>query len=152
MASIGESFPLSSRQQFVQDHLKSTCVVKVAVRFPEGTKVKFLAIAYEDDEDCLAFVINTEVNPFVAKRPHLNQCQVKIDCATHSFLDHDSYVACHEALALNRRDLVDELVAAPSKLKGNVTDAVREQIVSAVKYARTISEAEKSKILSCLDC
>ena len=152
MVPLGERFPLTSRQAQVQKEFIPGCVIRVDVRFPHATKTKFLAIAYNDDEECLAFVINTKVHPLIEKKLDSRQSQVKIDCANHGFLGHDSYIACHEVLTIRKPDIIKELIADPSKIKGRVSPEVREQIVSAVKFARTISKANKSKILPCLDC
>ena len=71
--SLAESFPLSERQRYAQEHLTPGCIVRVVVRFPQGAKPKFLIIAFDDDEECLAFVINTEIHPFIARSRHLHQ-------------------------------------------------------------------------------
>jgi len=96
MAQLGDHFPADQRRAFIESKLKPGCVVRLTVKFPEITKPKFLVLVAADDPEFLTFIVNSEVHPFVAKRPHLLQCQVVIDAASHSFLRTDSHVVCHE--------------------------------------------------------
>ncbi|MDK9725847.1 MAG: hypothetical protein OEL88_13295 [Sterolibacteriaceae bacterium MAG5] len=150
MAPLGDHFPADKVKEHVAKQLVPGCVIRIPVAFPQVTKPKFLILVGDRDPDYLTFIVNSEVNQFVAKRPHLAQCQVTIDAANHGFLRHDSQVACHEVLALKRTDVVRELSGNLDGIKGQISQAVRDQIVAAVKFAVTLSAGEKSAIIEAL--
>jgi len=95
-------------------------------------------------------VVNSETNEFISCRPDLNICQVKISAATHAFLERDSNVACHEVLSLPKEEVIGELMADTSRIKGMISQEVRGEIVAAVKRARTIDRATVEAILAAL--
>ena len=130
--------------------LKPGCVIKLLVKFPQATKEKFLVLVADDEPEYLTFVVNSEINPFIANKPYLMQCQVAIDAAGHDFFDHDSYVACHEILPMKREEVIKSLMADPSAIKGEVSPDVRSQIVAAVKFAKTIEKDKKNHIIAAL--
>lgn len=151
MTSLGEYFPVNAKRDFVEGSLKPGCVLRLEVRFPQVTKPKFLVLVANDDPDYLTFIINSEISNFIQNRPAMMQCQVAIDAESHPFLTHNSHIACHETLALKREDVIKELIADPSAIKGEVSDKIRAQIISAVKFTKGISNAVKQRILSALD-
>ena len=110
----------------------------------------FLLVA-DDDPVYLTFVVNSEINPFISNRPHLLQCQVLIDAANHNFLDHDSHIACNEVLPMKREEVIKSLMADPSAIQGTVSSDIRNQIMAAVKFAKTIDKDKKNRILAALE-
>lgn len=151
MASLGEHFPADIRRARVEDALKPGCVIRLVVKLTTITKPKFLVLVATDDPEYLTFIVNSEINPFIANRPYLSQCQVSIDAASHNFLDHDSHVACHETLPLKREDVIKALMADPSAIKGEISPDVRAQVVAAVKFAKTLDKDKKNRIIAALD-
>lgn len=151
MASLGAHLPAELLRPRIEAALKPGCVIKLLVKFPEKTKEKFLVLVADDDPEYLTFVVNSEINPFIVSRQHLLQCQVAIDAANHVFLDHDSHVACHEIRAMKREDVLKALMADPNGIKGEVSADVRNQIVAAVKFAKTIEKDKKSRIIAALE-
>ncbi len=57
---------------------------------------KFLIVAgvAEDRVLVCAVFINSEINPYIQKRPRMLSCQVKLKSNDYDFLSHDSYVNC----------------------------------------------------------
>ena len=151
MAPLGEHFPAELLRPRIEAALKPGCVIKLLVKFPEITKQKFLVLVADDDPEYLTFIVNSEINPFIASRPHLLQCQVAIDVASHDFLDHDSHIACHEILPMKREDVIKTLMGDPSAIKGDVSPDVRAQIVFAVKFAKTLANEKKNRIIAALE-
>lgn len=151
MVSLGDHFPAELRRAHVEDALKPGCVIRLVVKFATITKPKFLVLVATDDPEYLTFIVNSEINPFILNRPHLSQCQVSIDAATHDFLDHDSHVACHETLPIRREDVIKALIADPSSIKGIISPDVRAQVVAAVKFAKTLDNDKKKRIIAALD-
>lgn len=151
MANFGANLPAELLRPRIEAALKPGCVIKLVLKFPEITKEKFLVLVADDDPEYLTFIINSAINPFIANRPHLHQCQVSIDAANHDFLEHDSHIACHEIRALKREEVIRELMGKPDAIKGNISANVRNQIVAAVKFAKTIEKDKKSRILAALE-
>lgn len=52
---------------------------------------------------------------------------------------------------MKREDVIRELMADPSCIKGNITPDVRSQIVAAVKFAKTLDADKKARIIAALD-
>lgn len=113
-------------------------------------KEKFVVVGSVHPRPSL-LVINSTINDFVKNRPHLAQCQVKIDQASHDFLSHDSWVACHEVVRFDLAEMHAQVVSDPRRLKGLLSDEVKDQTLSAIKHAPTISLADKQHIVNGLD-
>lgn len=51
------------------------------------------------------FLINSEIAPFIQKRPALQSSQVPITTEKYGFLKHDSYINCGQLFSFKRSDL-----------------------------------------------
>lgn len=151
MANFGAHFPPELLRPRIEAALIPGCIIKLVLKFPEKTREKFLVLVADDDPEYFTFIINSEINPFISDRQHLLQCQVSIDAVNHAFLEHDSYIACHEIRSLKREEVIRELVSKPEAIKGNISSDVRIQILAAVKFAKTIEKDKKSRIIAALE-
>jgi len=151
MAPLGAHLPAELLRPRIEAALQPGCVIKLLVKFPQVTKQKFLVLVADDDPEYLTFVVNSEINPFVSNKQHLLQCRVSIDVVNHNFLDHDSHIACHEVLPMKREEVIKCLMTDPTAIKGTVSPDVRNQIVAAVKFAKTIDKDKKSRIIAALE-
>lgn len=151
MATLGANLPAALLRPRIEAALKPGCVIKLVLKFPEVTKEKFLVLVADDDPEYFTFIINSEINPFISKRQHLLQCQVSIDATNHDFLDHNSHIACHEIRTLKREEVIRELMNKPEAIKGNISADVRNQIIAAVKFAKTIEKDKKNRIILSLE-
>ena len=79
------------------------------------------------------------------------QCQVPIDSVSHNFLNHDSFIACHEVFSIKRDEVIRALMVDPSSIKGIISPSIRDHIKSAVKIAKTIDKDKKTRIISALE-
>ena len=149
MAKLGDAFSDDQRRESVRRQLQPGAVIYIEVVFPEGRKPKYLVIAYVDHE-CTTFVISSRVNPFIEARPSLAVCQVSIDAARHAFLRRDSYIACHQVLRLPTVNVITELAADVSRIKGQLHAEVLAEVIAAVKRAPTLSLAEQTQIANAL--
>jgi hypothetical protein len=150
MPKLGDFFNDEDRKASVERQLLPGAVIYLEVAFPQITKNKFLVFVGEENPDVLTFIVNSQTNPFILNKPHLNICQVTLDAASHPFLKHDSHIACHQVLRLSRADVIIDLSADLSRIKGTVSKAVREQIVSAVKSAKTLDRYTQNVIIQSL--
>lgn len=147
---LGSAFPPAMLRSHIEKQLIPGMVIRIEVKFPDQTKPKFLLLVAHEDPDFLTFIVNSEINPFIQARAHLLQCQVSVDQANHSFLDHDSYLACHELKRMRREDVIQELMKDLGGIKNPISDDVKAEVVSAVKFAKTISEAQKRIVIAAL--
>lgn len=115
MAKLGDAFSDEERHKSVQRRLRPGAVIYLEVAFPEGKRSKFLVVAHVDAQ-CCTFVVNSRISAFIAKRPELAVCQVRIDAGRHAFLQHDSHIACHQVLRLPTSGVVTAIVADMSRL------------------------------------
>jgi hypothetical protein len=151
MGSFGANFPPELKRAHVESALKPGCVVRLEVKLSSITKPKFLVLVASDDPECLSFLVNSVIHPFILSKPNLLQCQVSIDAENHDFLDYDSHIACHEIFTIKREDVIRALMVDPSSIKGDISPAIRDQIKAAVKIAKTIDKDKKQRIISSLE-
>ena len=61
---------------------------------------KFLIVAGVSEDRILicAVMINSEINPYIQKRPRMLSCQVLLKSADYDFLSHDSYANCAQPI------------------------------------------------------
>lgn len=78
-------------------------------------------------------IINTRPAPFIQASPHLLDDQVPLDKKSHDFLDHDSYIACHELHDVAVREVENALVANMDDIKAMLSVAVRANVVQVVE-------------------
>jgi hypothetical protein len=150
---LGDHFPAAMRQAANEQRLSSGAVLYLEITFPEDrlTKEKYLVVAAVDEPNVLLLPINTEINALVARQPALNRCQIKIEQASHTFLDYDSYVACHKALVVSRSQIVAALEAEMSRYQGEITAQLRQDILNAIRtQPPTMSKIQRDTIIAAL--
>lgn len=147
---IGDSLPPEERRKYIQSGLTPGRVVLLHCGFTTPPKDKFLVLVALEPEP-LFFVINSKINEFIRKRNHLAQCQVEIGHEEHPFLQHHSFIDCTEARKIALSDVHEQLERETGRLKDNISWNTREQIIAAVKFAKTIPAKQKAEILSALD-
>ena len=61
---------------------------------------KFLIVAGVSDNRILvcSVMINSEINPYIQRRPRMLSCQVLLKCTDYDFLSHDSYANCAQPI------------------------------------------------------
>ena len=149
MAKLGDAFSDDQRRESVTRQLQPGAIIYLEITFPQGRRSKYLVVAHVDRE-CCTFIINTQIRRFIEERPLLAVCQVRMDAARHTFLRHDSYIACHEVLRLPTAKVIAELAADLSRIKGKLHSEVVTEVVAAVKRAPTLSPAEQARIADAL--
>lgn len=112
-------------------------------------KEKFIVLVYVGPTEAdrpLLFFINSNIHPFIRKRPELNcqQLQISPQEKGHGSLSQDSYIACHETkIELS----VLELNTFGQK-KGSLSKRAIEELCNIVSNSSTISAGEQKLILS----
>lgn len=61
---------------------------------------KFLIVAGVAQDRILvcSVMINSEINPYIQRRPRMLSCQVPLKVSDYSFLSHDSYANCAQPI------------------------------------------------------
>ncbi len=148
---IWNKLPPEERRKYIHARLTPGRVILLHCDFTRPhPKDKFLLVA-SLDPDPLFFVINSKLTDFIRRNEHLIRCQVAVDHKTHPFLQHESYINCTEAYEIGMDEIYRQLEADVNRIKSDITDSVRTQILAAVKLSKTLSPKHKSDILSALN-
>ena len=110
---------------------------------------RFVVLGVSDESICC--VINSKIGAFIRARAHLLKCQVAMPVADHSFMSHDSYVDCSHLRTFRTDRVLSDLLRNPDWMLGKVTKGLRGEIVSALKFAVTLSPAEVAHVCAELD-
>lgn len=149
--TLGNFFPQDEREDYVNRHLNPGQVVYLFSRFTNPHKEKYFVIAYYGRRPLL-FAINSRIHPYIANRSDLSRCQVRLGAADYDFLNHDSYINCSEVIDFFDEDEIkQQILGELSRIKGELTQTAKREIVQAVKRARMISKWHKELIIQALE-
>lgn len=148
---LGDHFPLDVKLKTIKEKLQPGRVVYLFCEFTvPKPKYKYLLVGCVDPLP-LFFVINSEVSDFIREHRNLFRCQVQLDVASHDFLDHNSFIACHEAISeFSTDDINKQLLSDMDRIKGMISNDVRDQVIAAVKACTVLSNREKVWVLKAL--
>lgn len=148
---IWDRLPPEERRKHIYSRLTAGRVILLYCDFTKPKpKDKFLVLVSIEPEP-LFFVVNSEVSEFIRKREWLIRCQVEIGHEEHPFLKHHSFIDCTEVQKIALSDVYEQIERDISRLKDEINPQVREQIIAAVKFAKTLSAKQKTGILSALE-
>lgn len=128
--------------------LQSGTVIYLEIQFSQKTKNKYLIIL-EWGEPIHCLIINSEINAFYGYGV-FQEFYIDIDVATHTFLDHDSYIDCNGTFALPLTELTHELTTNPETVVGQISDGIRNSICDAIRGTPGLSPDEKARFVNCL--
>lgn len=150
MSNLGSFFPPQDRRNYVNRQLKPGTVIYLHCNFTTPPKEKYLLIACWNTNPLL-FIINSKIHPYIAARPELLKCQIRMSVANYGFLAHDSYVNCSEVIdSLNRTEVEEQILADINRIKGELDQAIKHTIMEAVQGSKTISPIYKKLIVGAL--
>lgn len=147
---VWDSFPPEERRRIIQSRLTPGRVLLLHCSFTKPPKDKFLVLASVEPK-LLFFVVNSSINEYVRKHEALLRCKVEIGTADHPFLHHASFVDCTTAYRIALNDVYEQLEADIDRLKDPVSTVMRDQIIAAVKFSKTLTAGQKADILSAFD-
>ena len=119
MATLGDIFPKDIREKVATRHLLPGIIIRRYCEFTTPPKYKYLFVASVTPK-LLVFVINSEINEFIKKRPSMLKCQVELKKENYNFLDHDSHTNCVDV-----NDSID-LSRLQSELENQFGDVFQE--------------------------
>lgn len=148
---IGDILPQGVVSELaVSRELKIADVIRIRCNFIDPVKHKYMVICC--CEPLLVLIINSEINEYIQRRPHLLQCQVDISKDDHRFFDHDSVISCidaHDAIELEftKQELEKDYFDI---LKGSVQPYCMREVYLAVKISKVMIAEHKRLILDAL--
>jgi hypothetical protein len=114
---------------------------------PIAEKIKRHVLIAASGDRSLAFIINSNPSPFLQRQPYLLRRQVLMSKAEHPFMQHDSYIACHDTVRLDPIDaLAAGLVGGSVRRLGFIRDDLWESICVASAGSRLISPRDQKLI------
>lgn len=134
----------------IRRQLQPGCVVKFKATMDDGKVHEKRFIVLSVSARTTTLVLNSEISRFILARPEIMKCQVKIDAATHLFMDHDSHIDCSRSREYSTTEVIEQLVANPSWVLGKIGQHVGLQVISAIKSSITISPSEASSLCDSL--
>lgn len=146
---LGDCFPADKKEDYIDRHLIPGQVISLDCSFTTPPKRKYLVLACREPK-ILCFLINSEIHPYIQKRPHLSQSQILISKSSHTFLDYDSYIDCKEVYELSFDEIKKQLLLDVNRIKESIAPETKEAIIEAVTNSKTLIEREKTWILSSL--
>lgn len=123
-------------------------VLYLFCNFTQPPKEKYLLIA-STNPLILMFVINSEINQFKTRKPHLLNAQLPISVIDHKFLDHDSFIDCSQVVSQNDfslKEIHSQVLKDMSRIKGTISQLLAQQIISVVNNSRTLVKDEINAI------
>ena len=100
--------------------------------------LKFFVVAgVSDNRVCVcSVIINSSINPFIMRRPHLLSRQVQIKNENYRFLTHDSYINCAQPI----RGKSDYFKAF--KRVGQLSNEDLQLVIQEIKKSGTLTTKE----------
>lgn len=150
MSRLGDSFPEEHRAAYAGKALAPGNILRLWCDFTARPKFKYVVIV-GTDPDPIGFFVNSRIPAFIAKRPALRACQVKLSPDTYPFLDHVSYLDCHVVIdVLQAAEILRRLTENPGRFVGELTDATKAEVLRVIVTAPTVSDAHRSVLRSSL--
>ena len=149
--NLGNRFPPAFLRQQLSRRLKAGIVIKLLRRTNDGLIREKRYVVVHVDAHTVTCIINSAIGPFLQARPDLLRCQVKMTAQLHGFMAHDSHVDCSHTHTFATEDVIDELMAKPDWILGEISRDLRAEMIAAVKFAPTLSAAEVVQICRSLE-
>lgn len=139
---LGDTLSPGDKLKYVRRSLVPGRILHVQCCFTIPHKNKFVVLVAVQPTVVL-FVTNSEINEWLQARPDLRDRQVTIRREDHTFLSHDSFLNCTEAVRqMEMEEIERQLVKDISNIKNMIAANEREAILYAVKDCRTLSKKE----------
>jgi hypothetical protein len=150
MAKLGDFAPDGLKGDYINRNLKPGQILYLSCDFTTPPKEKYLILVCADT--ALMFIVNSRIHPYIQNRPALRRSQICLRSTDYDFLPHDSYADCSKVIdELDLTQISAQVNNDLARIKGEITDATKEEIIRVVDNASTIAEDHKRAILSALN-
>ncbi|MBQ7742019.1 MAG: hypothetical protein IJT90_03720 [Bacteroidaceae bacterium] len=94
---------------------------------------KFLIVAGVAEDRILvcSVLINSEINPYIQKRPRMLSCQVMLKGDDYDFLSHDSYANCAQPIRAKLESFLVDDMKYCGLLNDTDLDLVQQRIIAS---------------------
>ena len=94
---------------------------------------KFLIVAGVAEDRILvcSVLINSEINPYIQKRPRMLSCQVMLKGDEYDFLSHDSYANCAQPIRAKLESFLVDDMKYCGLLNDTDLDLVQQRIIAS---------------------
>ena len=151
MGKLGDFLTDEQKKAYIDTNLIPGKVLYLFCKFTSPPKDKYIVLAYSNSKSRpLCFFINSNIRDFLKKRIHLLDCQVKINRSDYSFLDHNSYIDCSNVIYFDKTYVKTQLLTNLNRIKGDLDLKTRNEIISVVDNAKTVSPKHKLLIINAL--
>lgn len=129
--------------------LAGACIERGAVlhshEFEDIDHGKFFVIVGESEDNLYGFFfINSNINPYLRKRPELYQMQIPLDCGTYpDILTHNSHLDCHALTTIPKSKLIEQFENRQAQYKGNLAEEDLDIVMRTVRESDLFSDYEK---------
>ena len=147
---LGDASPPAQQHKYFLDRFKPGYIFYLYCPFTNPPKPKYLLLVCSHQTP-IFFIINLEIHSFYELRPHLKACQVQISCASHTFLNHDSFIDCVNIIREFDQDSVqNQVLGDMTRIKGQIDTQCKIAVMTAVEQSYTIERRYKRIILTAL--
>jgi hypothetical protein len=147
---MGDAFPQDQQLAYFLECFTPGYIFYLHCSFAKPPKSKYLLLACVEPKP-LFFIINSTIHNFYQIRPHLKACQVQISCASHSFLDHDSFIDCTNViLDFDKASVQQQVLASMTRIKGLIDSQCKAAVITAVTQSLSLEHRYKNMILTAL--
>jgi len=148
---LGSFFSPEDRSAMVTRALVPGMGFKFMAPMNNGVVKEKRFILLDIKDDVAAFIVNSEISPFVKARPEMLECQVEIKHKPEmKFIDHDSVIDCFQVWVFSIDDVKEQLLLHGDWILGEIDDDTRGKVCEALRWSRAISPADASRYLSAL--
>ncbi|MBA4318489.1 MAG: hypothetical protein C0412_08815 [Flavobacterium sp.] len=145
---LGDNFPPALKEQQINNAIVPGQILKLFCSFTKPPKEKYLLLASVNPTVCI-FIINTSIHPFIKSKHDLLEAQVLMKKVDYQFLDHDSYIACHELINhFTIEEVKKQLLLDASRIKGRINSITRNNILISVDNCRALPKTDKKIIVN----
>jgi hypothetical protein len=146
--ALGRNFPRGMAEASVLRQLVPGAVIKLERVMDDGEihEKRFLVLRVTNRT--VTCVINSQISRFISARAELLRCQVDMPASDHAFMDHDSHIDCSRVREYETTEVVNDLIAHPAWILGQVATSLHPQITAALKHSSTIAPAEVGDLCS----
>jgi hypothetical protein len=136
------------RLDFFRSKYGTGLVIKLFCHFTIPPKEKRLLVVSISPEPLL-LVINSEINEYKQKRPHLRQQQVCLRQSENDFLDHDSYLDCSRVRDDFSEAEIERVITRDlTRILGTINMNAIAEILTVVDDSVTLERRHKDRIVS----
>ncbi|KQS30643.1 hypothetical protein [Dyadobacter sp. Leaf189] len=145
--SLGDHFPESFREEFVERNIEVGCVIRLFVNWTIPPKEKrFVIVAIGEDYVSLAMVlINTRVNEHVNFSDELRSLHIPVDSAGREYLHHNSYIDCTDLHEESMSHIRTVLQSDSSNYLGKMNEEDLAKVHRLIMVSKTIKPYKKKK-------